>query len=144
MPAVGNLRGLQESIFSLFRGPQLNFGKDPKIGRIILELPIFIYSPCWESLELVRGHSLDRKDRTSRLAPEWLCLAFRDQDGAPAPSPLCCQVSRKLETICGSSELHSCTFGASWVTVRLPTRLSQRGEIRKLGIIKFNTQIHIF
>ena len=51
---VENLSGLQESIFSLSRGPQLNFGeKSKKNGRILLNLPIFPLSPCLGSLGLL-------------------------------------------------------------------------------------------
>ena len=42
---VENLSGLQESIFSLSRGPQLHFG-DKKKWSNLLNLSIFPVSPC--------------------------------------------------------------------------------------------------
>ena len=54
LPIVENLSGLQESIFSLSRRPQLHFGKkSKKKNRIILNLSIFPYSPCLGSLGLL-------------------------------------------------------------------------------------------
>ena len=53
LPIVENLSGLQESIFSVFRRPQLHFGQKLKKCRIILILPIFPYSPCLGSLGLL-------------------------------------------------------------------------------------------
>ena len=44
LPIVENLSGPQESIFSLFRGPQLNSRKKhPKIGRVLLNYPHYPY-----------------------------------------------------------------------------------------------------
>ena len=40
LPIVENLSGLQESIFSLSRGPQLHSGEKSKKYRILLNLPI--------------------------------------------------------------------------------------------------------
>ena len=43
LPIVESLSGLQESIFSLFRGPQLNSRKKSKNGRILLNYPHYPY-----------------------------------------------------------------------------------------------------
>ena len=53
LPIVENLSGPQESIFNLSRGPQLHFGEKSKIGRILLNLPIFPYYTCLGSLGLL-------------------------------------------------------------------------------------------
>ena len=53
LPVVENLSGLQDSIFSLSSSPQLHFGKKSKNDRIILNLSIFLCSPCLGSLGLL-------------------------------------------------------------------------------------------
>ena len=55
---VENLSGLQESIFSLSRGPQLHFGEKSKKYQILLNSTIFHLSPCLGSLGLL---SLDKQ-----------------------------------------------------------------------------------
>ena len=57
LPIVENLSGLQESIFSLSRSPQLHFDKKSKNDRIILNFLIFPYSPCLGSLGLLLSWS---------------------------------------------------------------------------------------
>ena len=47
LPIVESLSGLQESIFSLFRGLQLNSRKNKKKTRILLNYPITPISPRW-------------------------------------------------------------------------------------------------
>ena len=53
LPIVESLSGLQESIFSPSRGPQLHFGEKSKIGRILSNLSIFPLFPCLGSLGLL-------------------------------------------------------------------------------------------
>ena len=47
LPTVGNLSGLQESIFGLFRGPQLKSRKKSKNGRSVLNSSHYPVSPRW-------------------------------------------------------------------------------------------------
>ena len=47
LPIMENLSGLQESIFNLFRSPQLHSDKKNKHSRIVLNLAIVIFSPVW-------------------------------------------------------------------------------------------------
>ena len=60
LPIVENLSGLQESIFSLSRGPQLHFRIKQKNDRILLNLSIFPYCPCLGSLGLLSFHKVYR------------------------------------------------------------------------------------
>ena len=53
LPIVENISGLQESVFSLSRSPQLHFGEKSKNDRIIFNLSIFPYSPNLGSLGLL-------------------------------------------------------------------------------------------
>ena len=53
LPVVENVSGLQESIFSLSRGPQLHFGEKSKKYKIWLDLAIFPFPPCLGSLGLL-------------------------------------------------------------------------------------------
>ena len=57
LPIVENLSGLCGNLFSLLKRPQLHFRNKSKKCLIILNLLIFTYSPCLESLGLLTGVS---------------------------------------------------------------------------------------
>ena len=60
LPIVESLSGLQESIFSLSRGPQLHFGKKLKNWSNVIKFsdfpPFPLFGVPWAAVKILRIH----------------------------------------------------------------------------------------